>query len=188
MMTLPRAVATVWAAALVALCLLLLPGDWRGLAALPAFAWWAAWSLLGQHHRALHALDRELDDQADELDGYTVEPWPPMEPSKAEPWPDEADDPVGYYAMRARRYVEPWQQRGPGEQPHVIVRHVPHEPGLYCPICVELSQAVELDHTRVVDVQSAELDTIWPDTLDQKAEALTEHTRASFDLIRRMFL
>lgn len=253
MLTNERAVISVFCAALVALCLLLPPGDWKALTVLPVFAWWAAWSILGQHHRARHALDRELDDQADALDRERLDEWPPMEPDEAEYWPDEEVDPVGYYAMRARRYAQPWQQHGPDEGPHLLAAPLPEAAesdtgeagppaldgctctaprGAHRPPCAWAMQQVpapraigpsfdpdgpgyeldwremvsdeaaplghqqaaelpELDHTAELDVQSAEL-AAWPAAEDladrMAADSALERTRASFDLLRRMWL
>jgi hypothetical protein len=221
-MTAPRAIVTVWAAALVALCLFLGPGDFKGLAVLPAFAWLVCWVHLGPHRaRGAHELDDwpELDDQADELDD-----WPERIAREGVPvdvlgftddgqvmvkGPSKADDPVGYYSMLAARYVRPgWQQQAADDGPHLLT--APGPAGVLQPMpgpvpmtggpvpAVGTGEAgppadypPELDHTRVIDVQSAELAT-WPAAEDlaagMAADAALDRVRTAFDFIRRTVL
>lgn len=208
-----RLLFTVYAVALACLAWLLLPGFLRGLATIPAFALWFIWVTTRPHrtgpHRGAHELDRGQADEADE--DWTAELVDDQ--ADAPDWlPDEHADPIGHYSTLARRYVRdsPWQQRGPDEGPRVIgppthdfeiVGRLPDPtvgPREYVEPPPELQPmpgpVPELDH----DDQAAEpgdppaeLDdeaAIWPDPLDQWAEAAKEHIRATIDLARRMIL
>jgi hypothetical protein len=203
-----RALASVAGAACAALCLLLLPGPVKGLAALPVFAWLVVWARTGPH-RARHELVD--DDQADELDPLPeLDDWPDVlraaELHDAD-LPDPAADPIGHYSMMAARYTNSttWEQQRADHGPHLIASAPAGV--LQTPVPGPMSDdaggpvpAVGTGEagppastppgpadTAVIDVQAAELDT-WPDPAELGFDDLAERTRADFALLRRMLL
>jgi hypothetical protein len=200
-----RAVFTVSATAFTAIMLLLLPGGWRGLAVLPVFAWLVGWSHLGPH------LGRHVEDYFDEYDDEgddegTADPgYDPFSEHVPEldrltgPAPSVDVDPVGHYSSQAwARTGEPWQQRGPLDEPHLLSAPLDASgPGMRPPsLAGPGGHEPELEgQGEPREVQAAELET-WPD-LDELARRhadefrfalVLEHVRSSFSLLRRMYL
>lgn len=201
----PRVALTVSAAITAALMLWVLPGDWRGLAVLPVFAWLAAWPSLGPN------LGRHVDDFWEE-EG-TADPGGPPDPpaftfstevplelqrlsGPVGPPPSPDVDPVGY-----------WQHRAWDDAPHFTDDDEPPllpapTPDTAGPASALLNdggpggQAPELEHTGGDQLAQLELEAGDPDLehlAAQHAEAwrfavLLERTRSSFDLLRRMHL